>query len=83
MATVLYFIPYLYLVVTYIKLMDNSYRYVLGVLVFISTSLGILFSFQPPIDITSTQEIIIYELELLFGPLAFILIGWLLYKFRK
>ena len=83
MATVLYFIPYLYLVITYIKLMDNSYRYVLGVLVFISTSLGILFSFQPPSDITSTQEIKIYELELLFGPLAFILIGWLLYKFRK
>lgn len=30
MATVLYFIPYLYLVVAYIKLMDSTYKYLLG-----------------------------------------------------
>lgn len=83
MATVLYFIPYLYLVVAYIKLINNRYRYMFGVLVFISTSLGILFSFQPPSDINTTSEMIIYELELILGPIAFILVGWLLYKFRK
>ncbi|QIW10776.1 APC family permease [Francisella sp. LA112445] len=83
MATVLYFIPYLYLVVAYIKLKDNSYKYILGALVFISTSLGIIFSFQPPGDLKGFYDIAIYEFELILGPIVFILIGWLLFKFRK
>ncbi|API87426.1 APC family permease [Francisella uliginis] len=83
MATVLYFIPYLYLVVAYIKLMDKSYKYILGALVFISTSLGIIFSFQPPGDLKGFYDIAIYEFELILGPIVFILIGWLLFKFRK
>lgn len=83
MATILYFIPYLYLVVAYIKLMSSKFRYLLGFLVFISTMLGILFSFQPPSDIQTLSEILIYELELVIGPTIFILIGWALYKFRK
>ncbi|AJC49459.1 amino acid permease [Allofrancisella guangzhouensis] len=83
MATILYFIPYLYLVVAYIKLMSSKFRYLLGFLVFISTTLGILFSFQPPSDIQTLSEILIYELELVIGPTIFILIGWALYKFRK
>ena len=83
MATVLYFIPYLYLVVAYIKLMGSGYKYIFGILVFISTSLGILFSFQPPSDISTTHEIFVYELELILGPAIFIVIGWLLYKFRR
>ena len=82
-ATVLYFIPYLYLVVAYIKLMGNRYKYIFGILVFISTSLGILFSFQPPSDIQTTHGIFVYELELILGPAIFIVIGWLLYKFRR
>lgn len=61
MATVLYFIPYLYLVLAYIKLMDSRYKYIFGILVFISTSLGILFSFQPPSDLQTTHEIWVYE----------------------
>ena len=83
MATVLYFIPYLYLVLAYIKLMDSRYKYIFGILVFISTSLGILFSFQPPSDLQTTHEIWVYELELILGPAIFIVIGWLLYKFRR
>ncbi|WP_150468148.1 APC family permease [Francisella sp. SYW-9] len=83
MATVLYFIPYLYLVVAYIKLMDNSYKYILGTLVFISTSLGIIFSFQPPGDLKGFYDIAIYEFELILGPIIFIAIGWALYKFRR
>ncbi|QIV94032.1 APC family permease [Allofrancisella frigidaquae] len=83
MATILYFIPYLYLVVAYIKLMSNKFRYLLGFLVFVSTTLGILFSFQPPSDIQTLSEMLIYELELIIGPAIFILIGWVLYKFRK
>lgn len=83
MATVLYFIPYLYLVVAYIKLMNNSYKYILGTLVFISTSLGIIFSFQPPGDLKGFYDIAIYEFELILGPIIFIIIGWALYKYRK
>jgi amino acid transporter len=83
MATVLYFIPYLYLVVSYIKLVEGKLKYTFGILVFISTTLGILFSFQPPSSLTSGSEILIYELELIIGPSVFILIGLLLYKFRK
>ncbi|MCF6766687.1 APC family permease [Thiotrichales bacterium 19S3-7] len=82
MATVLYFIPYLYLVVAYIKLNRGALRYIYGVLVFLSTSLGILFSFQPPGDLASTYDIAIYELELILGPLIFLVIGWLIYKLR-
>ncbi|MED7819682.1 MULTISPECIES: APC family permease [unclassified Francisella] len=83
MATVLYFIPYLYLVVAYIKLMNNSYKYILGTLVFISTSLGIIFSFQPPGDLKGFYDLAIYEFELILGPIIFIIIGWALYKYRK
>ncbi|MCF6776720.1 APC family permease [Thiotrichales bacterium 19X7-9] len=82
MATVLYFIPYLYLVVAYIKLNKGKLRYVYGVLVFLSTALGIVFSFQPPHSLTTTYDIVIYELELILGPLIFLVIGWLIYKFR-
>jgi amino acid transporter len=83
MATVLYFIPYLYLVVSYIKLSNTKLKYIFGVLVFISTTLGIIFSFQPPADLTATSDILTYELELILGPVIFILIGYLLYKFRR
>jgi glutamate:GABA antiporter len=83
MATVLYFIPYLYLVVAYIKLRKGSMKYWIGALVFLSTSLGILFSFQPPESLTNHRDLFIYEAELILGPLLFIMIGWLLYKVRR
>ncbi|MBK2105976.1 APC family permease [Francisella philomiragia] len=83
MATVLYFIPYLYLVIAYIKLMNHKIKYLFAVLVFVSTSLGIIFSFQPPSDMNDAYEIAIYESELILGPMIFIFVGWFLYKFRK
>ncbi|APC97196.1 APC family permease [Francisella frigiditurris] len=83
MATVLYFIPYLYMVFAYIKLINSKLKYLFGLLVFISTLLGIVFSFQPPESLTTFSEIAIYELELILGPAIFIVVGWLLYKLRK
>lgn len=83
MATVLYFIPYLYLVVAYIKLSSSKRRYLYGCLVFLSTTLGVVFSFQPPSSLTSTHDVIIYEMELILGPAIFLVIGWLIYKLRK
>lgn len=72
----------LYLVVVYIKLIDSAYKYLLGFFVFISTSLGIILSFQPSIDLTGGYDIFIYEFELILEPTIFIFIGWLLYKFK-
>jgi glutamate:GABA antiporter len=84
MATVLYFIPYIYVVFAYLKLGEKSVKkYVVSILVLISLVLGIIFSFQPPSDLKTAQEIFIYEFELILGPVIFIVIGWLLYKFRR
>ena len=82
MATVLYFIPYLYLVVAYIKLHHSKRRYLYGSLVFISITLGILFSFEPPTSLTHTHDILIYEAELILGPMIFFIMGWLIYKVK-
>ena len=83
MATVLYFIPFLYLVFAYFKLNQSKYRYAVGVLVFLSTSLGIIFSFQPPTDLKTTHDVIVYESELILGPIILFAIGLLIYKCRK
>ena len=88
MTTILYFIPYLYLAVSYIKLgpklkINKAVIFLLGTLVFISVSLGIFFSFAPPSDLTRYHDIMIYETELVLGPVLFILAGWVLYRLRK
>lgn len=88
MATILYFIPYLYLAVSYVKLgtelkINKFIILLLGALVFISVCLGIFFSFAPPSDLTHRHDIIIYESELILGPVLFIFAGWLLYRLRK
>lgn len=84
MATILYFVPYLFLSSAYIKLQikankSKTWAYILGVSVLFSIGLGILFSFPPPDNLTKAHDIIIYEAELILGPLLFIFIGWLLY----
>lgn len=88
MATILYFIPYLYLALAYIKLrrkldLHSGLIYLIGVLVFASVCLGIIFSFAPPADLTNHRDIVIYEAELVLGPALFIFAGWALYKWRK
>ncbi len=88
MATILYFIPYLFLAIAYVKsiakLQINKYwAYALAYGVFFSILLGILVSFMPSSELKTTHDIILYEMELVSGPLLFIIIGILLYKFRK
>ncbi len=82
MSTVLYFIPYLYLVVAYIKLHHSPYRYLYGTLAFLSTSLGIAFSFQPPDSVVMSHHTTSYLTEMILGPVVFLLLGWWLYRFR-
>ncbi len=88
MATILYFIPYLLLVVAYVKLSANSkfgsplVSKLLAIAVFISVTFGIVISFLPSSDLKTTHDIIVYEIELVTGPAIFILVGWFLYARR-
>ncbi|MGV3278367.1 APC family permease [Rickettsiales bacterium LUAb2] len=89
MGTIVYFFPYLFLCIGYIKLKlknrlsTNIISKKLGVslasILFISVSLGILLSFMPGSDITTTKDLIDYELMLILGPFIFMFSGYLLY----
>lgn len=90
MGTVVYFLPYLFLAVGYVKLkrggrlskrlFSNKVAYLCASLLFCSVSLGLVFSFAPPVDIKTSQDLIIYEAELILGPLLFIGSGYFLYR---
>ncbi len=88
MATILYFIPYLYLAIAYIRSLDalgmnKVWGYLLGGGVFVSIVMGIIVSFVPSADLKTAHDIWIYESELVLGPLFLIALGWLLYRRRK
>lgn len=88
MTTILYFIPYLFLAVTYLRSlahlnMRQWVGYCMAAGVFISIILGIAVSFIPSSDLKTTRDVWFYEAELILGPLLIIGIGWLLYRFRK
>ncbi len=88
MATILYFIPYLFLAVAYTRSMKtigvNKYvGYILAAGLFISITLGIAASFFPSEDLKTSHDIFMYEAELILGPLLLIGIGDLLYRFRR
>ncbi len=84
MATVLYFIPYLYLVIAYIRLKTHRLwiRWSISLCVLLSVVLGILFCFQPPV-LQTKSAFFVYEAELILGPLILFTIGWLIYRLRK
>jgi amino acid transporter len=88
MTTVLYFLPYTILAVVYIKSKAlNKYniylRYTLATLLMLSVLLGIIISFVPSPDLKTNHDIIIYECEIFFGPLFFILLGFIIGNKRK
>jgi amino acid transporter len=88
MSTVLYFIPYLYLAMAYLKSahiikIKKYWVYIFAYSVLLSVLFGILISFAPTPDLTTTKSVIIYESELLFGPFLFIFVGWWLYRSRR
>jgi amino acid transporter len=88
MTTILYFIPYLFLAIAYFRSIkaikvSNNIGYLLVGCILFSVSLGIAVSFIPSSDLKTTHDIIVYETELVLGPLLFICAGWLLYRFRK
>jgi amino acid transporter len=94
MATVTYFIPYLFMFITFLQLrksQPNKFRpyrvpggkfiaLVIAIFGFFSVLLAIILPFvAPPQDLTTTRDIVIYELELASGPLVFFIVGYLLY----
>lgn len=88
MSTILYFIPYLFLVFVFIKSirLSNSNKIFGNLLaygVFFSVLFGILVSFMPTADLKTTKDTVIYELELVTGPLILVVLGYLLYRLRK
>jgi amino acid transporter len=90
MGTIVYFLPYLFLAVGYIKLRKaNRLRhplfspqiaYTAAVFLFISVFLGICLSFSPTSDLKTTKDLIIYEAELILGPLLFVCLGYLMHR---
>lgn len=88
MSTILYFIPYLYLAITYARSLTHlKMNKVLGNIiacgVFISIAFGLIVSVIPSSDLQSLHDVINYEVELIMGPLLFLCGGWLLYRFRR
>lgn len=89
-TTVLYFIPYLILAVAYIKIrrpipkifLNEKMAWVIGIVTFLSVTLGILLSYMPTADLKTHHAVVVYELELIFGPIIFILLGVFFYVFR-
>ncbi len=86
-SAVLYFVPYLFLVLTYVKNIRKLPHspilpWCFAFFVFISLILGILFSFQPPTGM-STKSQMIYEIELIFLISFFIIFGYVVYEKRK
>lgn len=90
MATVLYFIPYLILIIAYLKIRKTSETVFLNkplywlaaIVTFASVVLGIALSFVPTSDLTTHHAVVIYELELILGPVIFLALGTLLFLFR-
>ncbi len=76
-TAILYFIPYAYMFLSYIKLKKGTKYLCLGILGFLSTLLAIALSFIPPKD---TTNVLMYEGKVVGGVLFFFLLGWVIYK---
>lgn len=93
MATVIYFIPFLFLILAYInlrrhgalnkKFLPDGIAYPLAITVFVAVSLGIILSFVPNAELKTGYDILIYEIELLGGCAFFLALGIWIYSRRK
>ena len=84
MSVLLTFLPYIFLVFTYIKNrekipLQKITQTILAVSVLISLFLGIIFSFELPGNMKTWHEKILYESELILGPIIFVAMGYYLY----
>jgi amino acid transporter len=94
MAAITYFVPYLFMFITFFQLRKKfpdkvrPYRvpggkfatWVIALLGFFSVLLAIVLPFaMPPHDLTTTRAISIYEIELIGGTILFLLLGYLIH----
>jgi len=90
MSTIIYFLPFLFLSIAYIRLRKRKQltKYILSdkmaktmaALTFISILTAMCFAVIPTDDLVTKSQIFVYELELIGGPFIFILAGILIYK---
>ena len=95
MTTIVYFIPYFFVLIAYVKFKHGGGRgaytvpggkagaWILSCLVFLSLIFAILVSFVPTSNLGSMKEIVIYEAELIGGLVATLGIALVLYLRRK
>lgn len=94
MATITFFIPYLMMFATFLKLrqthphIPRPYKvpggkplaWILASVGFMSVFLGIVLPFIiPPQDIKTAHDILMYRVEIALGPILFFLAGYLMY----
>jgi len=79
MTIIIYFIPYLYMFASFLKLnIKQTGEKLLGFLGFVITLSAIVLSFSPP---TQSTNITLYLWKLTGGCILFILPAWLIFKF--
>lgn len=95
MTTVVYFIPYLIVICAYVKFKLNGGRgdyvvpggkvgaMVASVFVFVSLVLAIGMSFVPTSNLIGLKELLIYEGELVGGPVLLVIAALVLYARRR
>lgn len=84
MSVLLTFLPYVFLVIAYIKNREKipakkSIQLFFVISVLLSLFLGIIFSFQLPSNIKTLGDKLFYEGELILGPIIFVAAGYYLY----
>lgn len=93
MTTMGSFIPYLFMFTAFIKLRKsqpdkhrpykvpggNGFAYLITIVALIAVAVGLFLPLVPSSDLKTAKDIIVYEFEIICGPLLFGLVGWLLY----
>jgi amino acid transporter len=94
MTTIVYFTPYFFVLLAYVKFKWAGERGSYAVpggkagalcisgLVGLSLLFAIVMSFVPTSDVASFKDILIYELEIIGGPIIMILFAWAFYTAR-
>jgi amino acid transporter len=93
MGAIVYFIPFLILAVSYLRLkvrgqlshsqISTPVARVLAGLLTATVFLGIGCSFAPPPDIKTIGQTLVYEAELIGGPLVFGVVGLAIYRLHQ
>lgn len=93
MTTMGSFIPYVFMFTAFIKLRKTqpdkhrpykvpggkTFAYIITVLAMIAVAVGLFLPLVPSSDLKTTADVVIYELEIICGPLLFGLVGLLFY----